>query len=82
MLVFISGTFPFKITQLFPFVKKCQVYTLQLDPHTGLLDEKDLVQRLQKIQSLKPGESNLGKRRLLQTNRAVVVATGGPRVGH
>ncbi len=34
-----------------------QVYTLQLDPHSGLLDEKDLVQRLQKIQSLKPGEN-------------------------
>lgn len=55
-----------KITQLLPFVEKCQVYTLQLDPHTGLLDEKDLSSRLQKIQSLKPGESNMG----------------GPRVGH
>eukprot|EP00434_Breviolum_minutum_P006576 symbB.v1.2.005804.t1/scaffold341.1/size224985/7 len=32
-----------------------EVYTLQLDPHTGLLDEKDLSSRLQRIQSLKPG---------------------------
>lgn len=30
-----------------------EVCTLQLDASTGLLDEKDLVQRLQKIQSLK-----------------------------
>ena len=29
-----------------------QVCTLQLDASTGLLDEKDLVQRLQKIQTL------------------------------
>lgn len=33
---------------------RSQVCTLQLDESTGLLDEKDLVQRLQKIQSLKP----------------------------